>query len=96
MLTNLNKDEVAVEGLSSIIEEHAAALKQIGVLVIKSLNKKGIKTIAKWVKNGQPIKVYYPDQTQYLVDQLLKQYIQSIEVEIKNHQWVIPKFVKMG
>jgi uncharacterized protein (TIGR00661 family) len=46
---------------------NAAALKQMGVPVIKSLKPKHNDTILEWLNNGQPIKVDYPDNTQQIL-----------------------------
>ncbi|MBU3820569.1 glycosyl transferase [Flavobacteriaceae bacterium XHP0103] len=52
---------------------NAAALKDMGVPVIKSLKKKHLKTIADWLENGIIVKVDYPDMTEQIIDQLLKE-----------------------
>jgi uncharacterized protein (TIGR00661 family) len=46
---------------------NAAALKQMGVPVIKSLKPKHNDTILEWLNNGQPIRVDYPDNTQQIL-----------------------------
>ncbi len=47
---------------------NAAALKQMGVPVIKSLKPKHNEVILEWLNNGQPIRVDYPDNTQQILD----------------------------
>src|SRR5476649_1448876 len=47
---------------------NAAALKQMGVPVIKSLKPKHSETIRNWLDNGKPIKVNYPDNTKQILD----------------------------
>lgn len=47
---------------------NAAALKQLGVPVIKSLKPKHNDTIADWIKNGKVIDVDYKDTTQQILD----------------------------
>jgi uncharacterized protein (TIGR00661 family) len=47
---------------------NAAALKQMGVPVIKSLKPKHNEVILDWLNNGQPIKVDYPDNTQQILN----------------------------
>jgi uncharacterized protein (TIGR00661 family) len=51
---------------------NAAALKQMGVPVIKSLKPKHNDTILEWLNNGQPIKVNYPDNTQQILDMVFE------------------------
>ncbi|RZA01680.1 MAG: glycosyl transferase [Sphingobacteriaceae bacterium] len=51
---------------------NAAALKQMGVPVIKSLKPKHNDTILEWLNNGQPIRVNYPDNTQQILDMLFE------------------------
>lgn len=52
---------------------NAAALKDMGVTVIKSFKKKHLKTIAEWLENDTIVKVDYPDMTEQIIDQLLKE-----------------------
>jgi uncharacterized protein (TIGR00661 family) len=51
---------------------NAAALKDMGVPVIKSLKPKHHETILEWITSGQPIKVNYPDTTQQVIDLVFK------------------------
>jgi uncharacterized protein (TIGR00661 family) len=51
---------------------NAAALKQMGVPVIKSLKPKHYETILDWIHNGKPVKVDYKDNTQNVLDLLFK------------------------
>lgn len=52
---------------------NTAALKEMGVPVIKSLKKKYLKEIREWVKSDAVIAVDYPDMTEAIIDQLLKE-----------------------
>lgn len=54
---------------------NAAALKQMGVPVIKSLKKKHLKTIIEWTKSDTIIEVDYPDITEQIINQLLQECI---------------------
>jgi len=47
---------------------NAAALKQMGVPVVKSLKPKHNDIILDWINNGKPIPVNYPDTTQAILD----------------------------
>lgn len=52
---------------------NAAALKQMGVPVIKSLKPKHSEIIQDWIDNGKPIKVNYPDNTKQILELVLKE-----------------------
>lgn len=52
---------------------NAAALKQMGVPVIKSLKSKHSEIILDWINNGKPIKVNYPDNTKIILDLVFKE-----------------------
>lgn len=54
-------------------EQHlnAAALKQMGVPVIKNLKSKNDEIIREWIESDQRVKVNYPDNTQEIVDKIL-------------------------
>ena len=60
-------------------EQHfnAEGLKHLGVPVLKKLGKGNIENIQDWVTNGKIIHKRFPDQTQVIVDDLLKQYLNS-------------------
>ncbi len=51
---------------------NAAALKEMGVPVIKKLKKKNIAAIDAWIKSGDIIPVHYPDETEAILDKLLR------------------------
>jgi uncharacterized protein (TIGR00661 family) len=53
---------------------NAAALKQMGVPVIKSLKPKHDEAISHWINNVQVIPVDYPDTTQHILDLLFKKH----------------------
>ena len=53
---------------------NAAALKQMGVPVIKSLKPKHDLAILDWIENGKPVKVDYPDTTQQVLDMIFKKH----------------------
>lgn len=58
---------------------NAAALKDLGVLVLKKLKKKNIEKIKKWTVSTKQVKVSFPDETQFIVDSLLSKYIIATE-----------------
>ncbi len=51
---------------------NAAALKKIGVPVIKSLKKKHLKILNTWTTEDQSIPVDYPDITDQIINKLIK------------------------
>ena len=56
---------------------NAAALKVIGVPVIKSLKKKHVETIQEWTMSGKYITVNYPDETEKILENILQLYWQD-------------------
>lgn len=54
---------------------NAAALKDMGVPVIKSLKKKHLSKLRDWVETDKIIKVDYPDITEQIINQLLEESI---------------------
>ncbi|MBI1306361.1 MAG: glycosyl transferase [Bacteroidetes bacterium] len=56
-------------------EQHcnAAALKKLGVPVIKKLNEQSLFTIADWLADKNRIDVDYPDQTSKILDTVLQE-----------------------
>lgn len=64
----------------SQFEQHcnAAALKQLGVPVIKSLKKKHHEKIADWLNNGKTVEVDYPDITSDIVDLIIANHTKPV------------------
>ena len=60
---------------------NAAALKKMGVPVIKSLKKKHIQTIQDWINTDQNIQVNYPNETEKIIDNIIK--VQGVKSKIK-------------
>jgi len=52
---------------------NAAALHQMGVTVIKTLNPKEKPAIRHWLMADQNINVYYPDQTALILSQIIEE-----------------------
>ena len=59
------------------IEQHcnAAALKTMGIAVIKSLNKKNAGRIKSWLDAGVTISINYPDNTEEIIDLLISRHL---------------------
>ena len=53
---------------------NAAALKEMGVPVIKSLKLKHIEKIVSWVNMAQHIPVDYSNDTEVIIDEIIKKY----------------------
>lgn len=51
---------------------NAAALREIGVPVLKNVKKKRLEKITEWVEAGKPIEINYPDTTKEAVEQALR------------------------
>ncbi|WP_298530821.1 glycosyltransferase family protein [uncultured Algibacter sp.] len=56
---------------------NAAALKEMGVTVIKSFKKKHINKILNWIEEDHIVDVNYPDQTESIINQLLRENLVS-------------------
>jgi len=54
---------------------NAAALKKMGVPVLKKLKMSKVEKILEWVKNGEVIPVNYPNITQEIVDEVFEKHI---------------------
>ena len=60
---------------------NAAALKDMGVPVIKSLKLKYVDKITKWIETGKIIKVDYPDNTEQIINKILAENAPETESE---------------
>ncbi len=71
----LNK-KLLVVPMKNQFEQHcnAAALKELGVPVIKGLKEKHFSVLQKWVETGEPINIHYPDITEELINNILTEY----------------------
>jgi uncharacterized protein (TIGR00661 family) len=76
----LNK-KLLVIPMKTQFEQHcnAAALKKMGVPVLKSLKKKRIDKIRTWLQSTQTIKVDYPDNTAALLKMIISNHEPSKE-----------------
>ncbi|GAB3531140.1 glycosyltransferase family protein [Pontibacter brevis] len=52
---------------------NAAVLTHMGVSAIKSFKKKHLPVIENWMKNGEPVKVIYPDETNAIVQRIVQE-----------------------
>jgi uncharacterized protein (TIGR00661 family) len=63
---------------------NAAALKAMGVPVIKKLKEKHLDKIADWVNSDFRIEISYPDMTEKMVNMIFESHIQNI---LKKNKW---------
>lgn len=62
---------------------NAAALKEMGVPVLKKLKKQKIKKIIAWVKNSDIVRVDYPNITESIIEEIFKAH--SHEINKQTH-----------
>jgi len=72
---HLNK-KLLVVPMKSQYEQHcnAAALKKLGVPVLKKVKKKAIKKIDKWIEGAKPLDIWFPDVAAEAVERLMEKY----------------------
>jgi uncharacterized protein (TIGR00661 family) len=72
---HLNK-KLLVIPMKSQYEQHcnAAALKKLGVSVLKKLKKKSIKKIQQWIDQSKVLDIVYPHVTGLAVERLMEKY----------------------
>ena len=63
-------------------EQHlnAAALKYMGVPIMKSLKEKHHHILINWLENGKIIKVNYPDKTKEILHIIIKKHMAIVSV----------------
>lgn len=59
---------------------NALALKEMGVPVLKKLNKKQLQKIEKWLKSDTIVKVNYPDVTEDILDAIIVPYYNKTQL----------------
>ncbi len=52
---------------------NAAALKEMGVPILKSLKLKHLGKLQDWVESNRKVEVYYPDITEPIIDRILEE-----------------------
>lgn len=72
---HLNK-KLLVVPMKSQYEQHcnAAALKKLGVPVLKKIKKKSVKKIAQWLEEAKPLNISFPDVTADAVEHLFNKF----------------------
>ena len=71
------KKKLMVIPMKSQYEQHcnAAALKSLGVSVMKSLKKKHYDKMENWLLNGKIVDVNYPDVTEEIVEKIIEDHL---------------------
>ena len=59
---------------------NAESLKQLGVLVLSSLNKKKLPTLLEWIESETIIDIDFPDRTQFIIDEIITNHIVTTEL----------------
>ena len=90
------KKKLMVIPMKGQYEQHcnAAALKEMGVPVIKSLKAKHIDKIKKWIDSGTKISVDYPDITENIINTILQKHTASSAVILGKKIYSEKKFRK--
>ncbi|MFZ5972594.1 MAG: glycosyltransferase family protein [Bacteroidota bacterium] len=57
---------------------NAAALKKLGVPVIKKVRKKSLQKIERWMEEGKPLDIVYPDVAGEAVERLMRKFAPEI------------------
>jgi uncharacterized protein (TIGR00661 family) len=72
---HLNK-KLLVVPMKSQYEQHCntAALKKLGVPVLKKIKKKSVKKIAQWLEEAKPLNLSFPDVTADAVEHLFNKF----------------------
>lgn len=94
----LNK-KLLVIPMKRQFEQHfnAAGLQELGVSIIPKLSKKYLERIEDWISNEQIITTNFPDETQYIVDQLLAEYNNYYPIKLpKRKLQLFPKLEFLG
>ncbi len=60
---------------------NAAALKDMGVPVIKSLKLKHLNKILDWIENDKKVKVNYPDETAQILNKIIEEHSSEISTD---------------
>lgn len=70
------KKKLMVTPMKAQFEQHcnAAALKEMGVPVIKSLKKKHLEKIKAWTESDAKVSVDYPDITESIIDLIIEKH----------------------
>jgi uncharacterized protein (TIGR00661 family) len=63
---------------------NAAALKAIGIPVIRKLKEKNHEKISEWLKSNYKIEITYPDVTEQIINRIFEMYVKKL---LKKNSW---------
>ncbi|MEI8047100.1 MAG: glycosyltransferase family protein [Bacteroidota bacterium] len=89
------KKKLMVIPMKGQYEQHcnAAALKEMGVPVLKSLKLENVGKIMNWIQNGSTFEVDYPDNTEVIINNILIAHeVAEKPVLTKEKQYTVKKF----
>ena len=61
-----------------------AALKLLGVPVLKNLNTKQFPVIKKWMEDDYQVVLSFPDETEYILDEIIESSVNESRKKLKN------------
>lgn len=67
---------------------NAAALKMLGVPAMKNLKPKQYRTFHHWLQHGKPVYLDFPDETQYIVDTIIKKSLEAEGSSISSDKFI--------
>jgi uncharacterized protein (TIGR00661 family) len=76
---------------------NAAALKELGVPVLKTLKPENAEKINDWILNGTIEQVFYPDNTEQIINMIVKEQAENVKSNSTNIQkeYTVKKFRKL-
>lgn len=81
-------------------EQHcnAAALKNMGIPVLKSLKKKYLDKIKSWIQSSNVVAVDYPDTTEQIIDSIFKNHAENENayLQLARKTYSLKKFKKIS
>lgn len=89
------KKKLMVIPMKGQYEQHcnAAALKEMGVPVLKSLKFENVDKIMDWIEKGAIIEVDYPDETEEIINKILSTHTPDNEQQLNvEKQYTVKKF----
>ena len=89
------KKKLMVIPMKGQYEQHcnAAALKEMGVPVLKSLKLENVGRIINWIQNGSTVEVDYPDNTEEIINNILFTHgTVPIQPPVTELQYTVKKF----
>jgi uncharacterized protein (TIGR00661 family) len=92
------KKKLMVIPMKGQYEQHcnAAALKEMGAPVLKSLKLDNVGKIMNWIQNGSTIDIDYPDNTELIINTILAAHEATEKnAKTKEKQYTVKKFRKL-